>query len=131
MADDVLSVGRELVKLCQEGRHLEAIERLYDPAIVSTEVCGDETMPARMEGIEAIKGKNAWFLENHEIHGGELRGPFPHGQQFAVYSVMEVTAKVGPMAGKRMKLEEVALYTVASGKIVEERFFYDMSDMGG
>lgn len=30
------------------------------------------------------------------------------------------------MKGKRMKLHEVAVYTVKDGKIVREEFFYDM-----
>ncbi len=30
------------------------------------------------------------------------------------------------MAGKRMNLDEAALYTVKDGKIVQEEFFYDM-----
>jgi hypothetical protein len=30
------------------------------------------------------------------------------------------------MAGRRTKLEEVALYTVKDGKIVREEFFYSM-----
>ena len=30
------------------------------------------------------------------------------------------------MAGKRMTLDESALYTVKDGKIVKEEFFYDM-----
>jgi len=30
------------------------------------------------------------------------------------------------MAGQRMKMDEVALYTVKDGKIVHEEFFYDM-----
>jgi ketosteroid isomerase-like protein len=30
------------------------------------------------------------------------------------------------MAGKRMTLDEVGLYTVKDGKVVQEEFFYDM-----
>ena len=30
------------------------------------------------------------------------------------------------MAGKRMNLDEAALYTVKDGKIVQEEFFYHM-----
>ena len=30
------------------------------------------------------------------------------------------------MQGRRMKMEEAALYTVKDGKIVEEEFFYHM-----
>jgi len=34
--------------------------------------------------------------------------------------------KAGQMAGKRMTIDEAALYTVKDGKIVHEEFFYHM-----
>ena len=42
-----------------------------------------------------------------------------NGDQFAVRFALDVT----PSGGARMTMEEVALYTVRDGKIVEERFF--------
>lgn len=130
-ADQALAVGRELVDLCRQGKFLEAVERLYSPEIVSVEVMGDETMPAEMRGIDAIRGKGEWWMANHEVHGCEVKGPFPHGDRFAVFFAMDVTSKVGPFAGKRMQFEEVGLYTVAGGKVAREEFFYDVSAMGG
>ena len=126
MAASTLEVGRKLVDLCKQGKHLEAVDTLYDKNIVSIEVRGDEKMPARMQGIEAIRGKNAWWLESHEIHGTEHRGPYPHGERFIVQMRYDVTSKSGPFAGKRMQIEEAGLYTVGDGKIVQEEFFYDM-----
>lgn len=32
------------------------------------------------------------------------------------------------MAGRRMQMEEVCLYTIKEGKIVREEFFYGMPD---
>ena len=43
-----------------------------------------------------------------------------NSNQFALRFQMDVT----PRGGERVQLDEVALYTVANGKIVEERFFY-------
>ena len=124
---DTLQVGRKLVELCNEGKNLEAINTLYDKNIVSVEVFGDEKMPRRMEGIDAIRGKNRWWFDCHEMHGQpEVRGPFPHGERFVVFMKHDVTPKVGPHAGKRMTFEEAGLYTVRDGKIVQEEFFYDM-----
>jgi hypothetical protein len=31
-----------------------------------------------MKGIDAIRKKNQWWVENHEIHGGDALGPWPH-----------------------------------------------------
>ena len=117
-------VGRKLVDLCRKGKNVEAVNTLYSPDVVSIEVRGDEHMPARMQGIDAIRGKNQWWVDNHTIHSSSADGPYPHGDRFIVRYNYDVTAKAGPMAGKRMKLEEAGLYTVRSGKVVQEEFFY-------
>jgi ketosteroid isomerase-like protein len=121
-----LDVGRRLVDLCRAGKNLEAINTLYSPDVVSIEARGDAQMPARNQGIEAIRGKNQWWLENHDVHGSDVRGPWPHGDRFVVTMMYDVTPKAGPVAGKRMQFEEAALYTVRDGKIVQEEFFYHM-----
>jgi len=122
----VLEIGKKLVELCRQGKNVEAVESLYAPNIVSIEAVASPQMPARHEGLAAVKKKNQWWVENHEIHSGEAKGPWPHGDRFIVHFNFDVTAKSGPMAGKRMKLEEAGLYTVKNGKIVQEEFFYDM-----
>ena len=48
----------------------------------------------------------------------------PNGDRFAVAFSYDMTPKAGPMAGRRMQMEEVGLYTVADEKIVKEDFFY-------
>jgi hypothetical protein len=51
-------------------------------------------------------------------------GPFPHGEdRFCVMFRYDVTNKP---RSQRFEIEEVALYTVADGKIVTEEFFYSM-----
>lgn len=121
-----MEIGARLVELCRQGKNLEAIDSLYADDIVSIEATGDEKMPARMEGIAAIKGKSEWWLANHTVHSGAARGPFPHGDRFIVLFDYDITANAGPMAGQRMKIEEAALYTVRDGKIAKEEFFYHM-----
>ncbi len=121
-----LDTGRRLVELCRAGKNLEAVDTLYAPDVVSIEAFGDGHMPRRMEGLAAIRGKNQWWLENHEVHAVEVMGPFPHDDRFVVHMTVDVTAKVGPMAGRRMKFDEAVLYTVRDGKIAQEEFFYHM-----
>jgi ketosteroid isomerase-like protein len=125
--DSTLAVGRRLVELCKQGKNLEAVNTLYAPDIVSTEVFGDDTMPKTMRGIDAVRGKNQWWFDNHEIHSGSVSGPYPNGDRFITHMAYDVTVKAGPHAGKRMKFEEAGLYTVKDGKIVQEEFFYDMT----
>lgn len=121
-----LEIGKKLVELCKNGKNMEAIQTLYAPNIVAVEPQGSPSMPARMEGIEAIKGKSEWWEKNHQVHSAEVKGPWPNGDRFIVYFKYDVTAKGGPMAGKRFTMEETGLYTVKNDKVVQEEFFYSM-----
>ena len=114
-------VGEKLVAFCREGKNLEAIETLYSNDIVSVEAQGDEQMPAEMRGIDAIRGKNQWWIENHEVHGATVEGPMVNHDRFAVIFDYDVTMK---QSGQRMNMREIALYTVADDKITHEAFFY-------
>jgi len=118
---DTKELGQRLVDLCREGKNLEAVNTLYSPDIVSVEARGDETMPAEMRGIDAIRGKNQWWIENNEVHGSTVEGPMVNGDRFTVLFDYDVTFKP---SGERMKLREVALYTTEGDKIVREDFFY-------
>ena len=119
-------VGQKLVDYCRKGKNLEAIAKLYSKDAVSIEAQGSPEAPAETKGIEKIKGKNEWWLDNHEIHGATVEGPFPNNDRFAVKFHFDVTPKSGPMKGKRFKMDEVGVYTVKDGKIAREEFFYDM-----
>ncbi|MGB7156706.1 MAG: nuclear transport factor 2 family protein [Tepidisphaeraceae bacterium] len=124
--DSTFEIGKKLVAYCNAGKNLEAVNALYSPDVESNEVHGMPEFPAQMKGIDAIRKKNQWWLDNHTIHGGETMGPWPHGDRFIVHFRFDVTAKTGPMAGKRMQMDEAGLYTVRDGKIVREEFFYHM-----
>lgn len=124
--EDTLEVGKKLVDLCRQQKNVESVKTLYSPEAVSVEPQGGPEMPAVMNGIEAIRGKNEWWVSNNEVHSANIKGPFPHGDRFAVFFEYDFTTKAGPMAGKRTHMEEVGLYTVKSGRIVREEFFYKM-----
>jgi ketosteroid isomerase-like protein len=123
---DTMEIGKKLVELCKQGNAMEAIQTLYSTNIVAIEAMSSPAMPARMEGLAAIKGKAEWWEKNHEVHSAQVEGPWPHGDRFIVRFKYDVTAKAGPMAGKRMMMDEAALYTVKDGKISQEEFFYHM-----
>ena len=119
-------IGKKLVEYCNRGENKKAIDEFYSKDVVSVEAMGSSESPAEMRGIDQIRGKNDWWFENHEVHSGSADGPYPNNDKFAVNFTYDITPKVGPMAGKRQKMTEVALYTVKDGKIVREEFFYDM-----
>ena len=115
------TVAAELVELCRARKNLEAIERLYSPTIHSVEPTGDEQMPAELHGVDAVRAKNEWWFDNHEIHRAEVNGPFIGDGQFAVQYSYEITFRP---TGRRTDGTEMALYTVEDGRIVREQFFY-------
>ena len=118
-----MEIGKELVALCKQGKNQEAIDRLYSPTIESVEPVAMPGMEQTQRGIAKIKGKNHWWVDNHEVHGSIAEGPFPHGNRFIVRFKYDVTPK---HMGKRMTMDETGLYTVQNGKIVKEEFFYSM-----
>ena len=123
---DALAIGKTLVELCKQHKNAEAMDRLYSKDIISIEAMTNGNKPAKIQGIAAVKGKSDWWVANHEIHKAEISGPWPNGDQFIVRFTYEVTPKVGPMAGKRITMDEAALYTVKDAKITQEEFFYSM-----
>ena len=121
-----IEIGKQLVALCNDGKGGEVLEMLYADDIVSIEGQGSEEIPARMEGIEAIKGKNQWWYDNHEIHSMTAAGPFcgHRDDQFVVEFDMDVTNKP---SGQRIKMREVGIYTLRDGKVAQEEFLYLMA----
>lgn len=115
-------IAKGLVDLCRKGKNMDAIAKYYADNIVSVESGSAPGMPAQMEGLEAIRNKNQWWMEQHEIHSAEANGPFIGENQFAVEFKYDVTQKA---TRKRFQMNEMALYTVEGGKIVHEHFFYN------
>ncbi|MGD2045422.1 MAG: nuclear transport factor 2 family protein [Gemmatimonadota bacterium] len=121
----IKEIGERLVDLVKQGKNLDAIYELYGKDIASIEAADSPTGGGRVsEGVDAVKAKNEWWAANHEVHSSSVKGPFPHGEdRFAVIYTLDVTNKP---SGQKFTMEEVALYTVADGKIVKEEFFYSM-----
>jgi len=122
-AESAQEIGKKLVALSNAEKGLEAVDTLYDEKIVSIEAQGSDAMPARMEGIAAVRGKSVWWYDNHEVHAAKATGPFcgHRDDQFAVLFELDVTFKP---SGQRSQMSEVALYTVRDGKVVQEEFLY-------
>ena len=117
-----IEVGTQLVTLFNDGKAAECVNTLYADNVVSIEGQGTDEMPARMEGLEAIRGKNEWWFSNNEIHEAKATGPFAghRDDQFVVQFFLDVT----PSGGERMQMNEVGLYTLTDGKISQEEFLY-------
>ncbi len=118
----ISEVANGLVAKCRQGDFLGALDAYYASNIVSVEPVGSPEMPAEMEGIDAVRGKSEWWVENHEVHSIALEGPYIGKDGFAVYFEMDVTNKP---SGQRFQMSEMARYAVADGKIVREEFYYN------
>lgn len=118
---DTNAVAQRFAALCKEGKFEEAGAAFWSDDIVSIEPMeGDMAM---LKGRAAVKGKGDWWYANHEVHSAETQGPYVNGDQFALRFALDVTPKA---SGKRIRMDEIGLYTVRDGKVVEERFFYGM-----
>lgn len=114
-------VGKKLVELCQAHKNLEAIETLYAKDIVSVEAVAFGGGSPESRGIDAVRAKSEQWGKDNKVHSGVTEGPWPHGDRFIVRFTYDVTHKP---SGQRRKMDEMALFTVADGKIVREEFFY-------
>jgi SnoaL-like domain len=114
-------IGTKYVAMCKEGKQEEVLSELFSPEAVSVEAFAPPGKDRTVKGIEGIRGKSKWWRENHTVHKAETFGPYPHDDRFAVRFVYDITHKP---SNRRFTMDEVALFTVASGKIVKEEFFY-------
>ena len=112
-------LAKDFTDLLKQNDHEGAAEKYNADDVVSYEAM-DGPM-AVCEGKEAVKQKSVWWRANHEVHGGSVEGPFVHGDQFVVRFKMDITPKA---TGERVMMDEVGVYTVQDGKIIEERFYY-------
>ncbi|GIT90862.1 hypothetical protein JANAI62_13170 [Jannaschia pagri] len=114
-------VADTLVASCREGREAETLMTLYAPDAVSVEAV-DFGNGREAKGIDAIKGKHAWWESAFEVLEAEVSDPMLHGDdRFAVtFSVKSRNKETDAIED----MFEVAVYHVADGKIVREEFFY-------
>ncbi len=119
---ETMEVGRKLVDFCKHGDNIKAVEALYASDVVSVEAMEMPGMEGK-KGIEAAIKKNQMWLDENEVNSASVEGPFPLGDRFAVHYKFDTTNR---KSKERMKMEEVAIYSVKNGKIVKEEFFYTM-----
>jgi hypothetical protein len=110
-------VAEAFAALLIAGKLEEAGERFWAENVVSIEPMGPNP---RSEGIAAVRAKSEWWYSNHETHSFRAEGPYVNGDGFVMQFFIDVTHKP---SGMRITGDEMGLYTVANGKIVEERFF--------
>jgi ketosteroid isomerase-like protein len=111
-------IANDLVALCKAGKFDESGEKYWAEDVLSVEAGGD--MP-ESRGKGAARAKGEWWAGAHDVHSVDVEGPYINGDQFVVRFKMDMTVKE---SGQRMQMDEMGVYTIKDGKIVEERFFY-------
>jgi hypothetical protein len=112
-------VAARLHELCSQGQFSTAQAELFHPDAESFE---PEYSPMPYaKGLEAITAKGEAFQADVvEMHGATLGQPSVAGNYFCLTMGIDATFK----AQGRVFMEEVCVYKVVEGKVVEERFFY-------
>lgn len=113
-----MEVVHDFAAMLKRGEHIEAGDKYNADDIVSYEAM--EGPMAMVSGKDKVKQKGDWWYANHEIHSASAKGPYVNGDSFAMQFAIDVTMKA---SGQRMQMEEIGIYKVANGKIVEERFY--------
>ena len=118
-------IAEKLIACCRDGREAELLDTTYAADAQSVESAPNpQTGTAVTQGLDGIRAKHAWWADNFVVHSGSVDGPYPHGDdRFGVIFEMDAEEKA---SGTRYKMKELAVYTVADGKIVREEFFYPM-----
>ena len=112
-------VADRLVALCKEGKNHEAIHELYAENCNSYEPSFNPVPETK--GLDAIKAKSQHFSSMiQEKHSGFISEPIVQGNHFTVGMGIDYTGK----DNKRTTMNEIAVYEVKEGKIVNERYYY-------
>ena len=72
-------------------------------------------------GMKAVKKKCDEWMDQHIIHSCNAAGPFVGATGFSVVFDMDIEMKA---TGHRMQMQEVGVYTVKNGKVIQEEFMY-------
>ena len=112
-------VAKKVVELVRKQAWSEAVDTLYDKDIVSVEARSEGGGSPETRGIDGVRGKVDWWINNMEVHSCKAGEPFVAHDRFVVQYDVDVTEKDSK---KRFQLSEVGVYTVKNGKIVREEF---------
>lgn len=96
-------------------------DKWFSKKLVSIEGFGQQ-----WEGMKAVKAKAEWWNANNTVHSCVCQGPFVGATGFAVRFIADIECKAD---GKRATVEEIAVYRIHNGKVVEEEFMGQCPEM--
>ncbi len=109
----------------------ESYERFYDENVVVQENLQPPRV-GRALSIDRQKQMNANVQEVHEFKtGAVLVDGFSETHPLDGYSMIEMHLEITTTDGYRIRIEELGLQTWKEGRIFQERYFYDPSNIQG
>lgn len=115
-------IGAAVVANINAGRPDKVIwDKFWSPVVTSVEGSG---VALAWSGRKAMEAKCEGWLAANTIHGCSAEGPFVGATGFSIKLRMDTQDR---QSGKRTLMEEIAVYTVANGKIIREEFMYGPS----
>jgi hypothetical protein len=113
-------IAARLTALCKEGKYEQAQKELYADDAKSIEPVHSQGLQT-VEGLENIIKKGDLFQSMvEEMHGGYVSDAVVGGNYISLAMGMDVTMK----GMGRTQMDEIVVYKVKDGKIVQEEFFY-------
>ena len=118
----VRETADRLVTLCRAGQVTPAYEELYAPDLVSREPEGFAGQ-RHARGMEAVLKKLGEVAATvAEVRGTTISEPLVAKDHFALHWRTELIYRAEPAT--LTAVDEIIVYRVVDGKIVEEQFFY-------
>jgi hypothetical protein len=116
-------VARDFTAMLRAGQFVAAGDQFWATDVTSIEPADlPGGIRAIVSGVDATRLKCVARFGAARIDEIGIDGPFVTGNQFALFLDL-VTVDLA--SGARQPFTEIALYTVRSGQIAEERYFYD------
>jgi ketosteroid isomerase-like protein len=117
-------IANDVAALCRQGKFEEAQNKYYSSDVKSIEpehAPRPQGSSRAAQGMPAIKQKGQMFHDMVEQnHGIVVSGPIVAGDWFSIGLNMDITMK----GQGRSQMDEIIVYHVKDGKIVQEEFFY-------
>ena len=109
------------LEMCKQGQFMECVDALYDDSITGREMAGtpDDVVSGKQNVIDKSK---AWLDSVKEFHGGDITAPVIAQNHFTCKMSFDITFK----ESGRQLMEEVCVFEVKDGKIINEQFFYSI-----
>ena len=121
----IVSIANDVFAHCQGGDeshdYVDYDGQIWDKHFAEgwTSIEGDGRV---YTGREEVSAKYREWQQGVTVYGCEVEGPYIGKDSFSIGFEIDMEPKDGSFP--RMKMKEIAIYTVADGKIVKEEFCY-------